>query len=420
MKTRSRLLIVSLFVSLLVAMPAPAQDASQVLALSVSFGTVKNSTKMTDAMREEVAQLETQARTASRERRYADAIRIYNHAMATLRGQEWTPSRAMTIAMRLRPDRVILEPSEALHLQVSQTFKLDEPIKASLSGVVSIAEVIDGKVSEFKSIAALPNVPPDFNAKPYDVSVTIPDVPEGAYQIKLTLTASGIDPVEKATAVRIFRGVSKQASELRERLAPLKAKGVRGVDAVEYSASLVDLVNRGSISPGSVDLKRELGIAATVLDQLAKGENPLKSKRGDFRWAYRSTVDQELQPYRVYVPQNYDPAKTWPLVVALNGMGGDENSLFGGYSDGRIKEEAEVRGYLIVCPKGRGSASMYRGDAERDVMDVLAEMKVTSLIRPGLSMGTPWAATARGRWRWLTRVSSLHSLRSQAAANPPA
>jgi predicted peptidase len=168
---------------------------------------------------------------------------------------------------------------------------------------------------------------------------------------------------------------------------------VRGVDAAEYSASLVDLINRGAISPGSVDLKQELSNAAVIVDQLAKGENPLKSKRGDFRWAYRSTVDQELQPYRVYVPQNHEPAKTWPLVVALHGMGGDENSLFDGYSNGRIKQEAEARGYLIVCPKGRGSASMYRGDAERDVMDVLAEMKKDYSIDPdrtylmGHSMG---------------------------------
>src|SRR5262245_65472183 len=76
-RTPARSLVVLLFACLLVATPALAQDASQVLALSVSFGTLKNSTKMTDAMREEVTQLETQARTASRERRYADAIRIY-------------------------------------------------------------------------------------------------------------------------------------------------------------------------------------------------------------------------------------------------------------------------------------------------------------------------------------------------------
>src|SRR5262245_25385708 len=292
-RTPARSLVVLLFACLLVATPALAQDASQVLALSVSFGTLKNSTKMTDAMREEVTQLETQARTASRERRYADAIRVYNHAMATLRGQSWTPSRAMTIALRLRPDRVILEPGDAVRLQVSQTFTLDEPIKTSLSGNVLIAAVVDGKVSEFKSISVLTNVQPDFIAKPYDIRLTVPDVPEGAYQIKLALTGTGIDTIEKATAVRIFRGVSQQSLELRERLTPLKAKGVRGVEAAEYSASLIDFVNSGAISPGSVDLKKELTDAAVLVDQLVKGDNPLRSKRGDFRWAYRSTVDQQ-------------------------------------------------------------------------------------------------------------------------------
>ena len=269
-------------------MPVLAQDASQVLALSVSFGTLKNSTKMTDTMREEVGELEIQARTASRERHYGDAIRIYNHAMATLRGQPWTSSRALSVAMRLRPDRVILEPGDAIHLQVSQSFTLDEPITASLSGVVSMGAVLDGKVSEFKSIGALANVQPDFIAKPSDISITVPDVPEGAYQIKLTLNGSGIDPIEKAMAVRVFRGISKQASQLLQLLAPVKTKGVRGADAVEYSASLVDLINRGAIAPGSVDLKKEFGDSAAVVDQLVKGENPLKSKRGDFRWAYRS------------------------------------------------------------------------------------------------------------------------------------
>jgi predicted esterase len=247
-------------------------------------------------------------------------------------------------------------------------------------------------------MSALASLPADFTAKPYDISLTVPDVPDGAYQVKLALTGSGIDPIEKTTGVRIYRGVSKQALELRRRLEPLKAKSVRGVDAGEYSASLVDLINRGAISPGSVDLKQELSNAAVIVDQLAKGENPLKSKRGDFRWAYRSTVDQELQPYRVYVPQNYDPVKAWPLVVALHGMGGDENSLFDGYSNGRIKQEAEARGYLIVCPKGRGSASMYRGDAERDVIDVLAEMKKDYSIDPDRTYLMGHSMGAYGTW----------------------
>jgi dipeptidyl aminopeptidase/acylaminoacyl peptidase len=74
-------------------------------------------------------------------------------------------------------------------------------------------------------------------------------------------------------------------------------------------------------------------------------------------------------------------------------MNGDENSMFTGYSDGLIKQEAETRGYVLVCPKGRAPTSMYRGDAERDVMDVLAAMKRDYRIDPdrvylmGHSMG---------------------------------
>jgi predicted peptidase len=65
-------------------------------------------------------------------------------------------------------------------------------------------------------------------------------------------------------------------------------------------------------------------------------------------------------------------------VVALHGMGGDENSIFEAYPPGGpsvVKAQAEQRGYLVVCPKGRGIADMYLGKAEQDVLDVLAEMR---------------------------------------------
>jgi predicted peptidase len=38
---------------------------------------------------------------------------------------------------------------------------------------------------------------------------------------------------------------------------------------------------------------------------------------------------------------------------------------------------------LIVCPKGRGPASMYVGAAERDVLDVLKEVRSEFNIDPG-------------------------------------
>ena len=151
----------------------------------------------------------------------------------------------------------------------------------------------------------------------------------------------------------------------------------------DYVASLVDLVNNGTLPLDRVDWRGEFAAAHALLDQVSKGVNPLRAQRGDVRWAYASAADSTVQPYRLFVPANYDAKKKWPLIVALHGMGGDENSFFNGYSKGVIKEEAEKRGYLIVCPKGRGPASMYVGAAERDVLDVIKEVRSEFNIDPG-------------------------------------
>ena len=80
-------------------------------------------------------------------------------------------------------------------------------------------------------------------------------------------------------------------------------------------------------------------------------------------------------------------------MVALHGMGGDENSMFDSYANGLLKREAERVGFMVVCPKGRDSASMYRGSAEQDVLDVLADVQHAHKVDPariylmGHSMG---------------------------------
>jgi predicted peptidase len=123
------------------------------------------------------------------------------------------------------------------------------------------------------------------------------------------------------------------------------------------------------------DVKGAVVNASATLDRIEKGEDPLRASRGDIQWAYRSAIDDMVQPYRFYIPANYDAKKKWPMVVALHGMGGDENSFFAGYDNGAIRRVAEERGYVVVCPKGRGPYSMYLAAAERDVIDVINEMK---------------------------------------------
>ena len=62
------------------------------------------------------------------------------------------------------------------------------------------------------------------------------------------------------------------------------------------------------------------------------------------------------------------------MVVALHGMGGDENSMFDSYGK-ELPRDAQAHGFIVAAPKGREPASMYRGSAEQDVLDVMAEVE---------------------------------------------
>src|SRR5262249_26640193 len=119
----------------------------------------------------------------------------------------------------------------------------------------------------------------------------------------------------------------------------------------------------------------QFAAAGAMLDDLAAGREPFSGKHGDFRRAYRSAVDNTLQPYRLFVPDAYDNSRDFPLVVALHGSGGDENDFFDSYQEAPLKPEAQRLGFLVVCPKGREPNSGYRGAAERDVFDVLTEVR---------------------------------------------
>ena len=381
--------------------PLHAQDAAQVLALSVNYTTLKNTTQMTDERRKEVEAIEAKARQAAQERKYGDALGHYQHAMASLRDQAWTPARAMTAAMRLKADRLVYDPGDVAHLQITQVFVLEEPITVALHGSVAVTRAVNSDVEMIQQLRGLVDVPADFMKQPFAVDVTVPSISDGAYQLTITLMASPDQPIVKSAPIRIMRGFTAETAAVKKQVAAtadrMRAAGqtdaLRILAPAEYSVSLLALANNGQVSVGQLDIRAELASASSILDELAKDGNPQRSRKGDFRWAYRSGVDNELQPYRLYVPSTFDPEKSYPLIVALHGMGGDENSMFGSYGDGIIKREAESRGYIVVCPKGRGSASMYRGDAERDVMDVLSEVKRDYKIDPnrvylmGHSMG---------------------------------
>ncbi|MCC6589566.1 MAG: 5'-nucleotidase C-terminal domain-containing protein [Bryobacterales bacterium] len=146
----------------------------------------------------------------------------------------------------------------------------------------------------------------------------------------------------------------------------------------------------------------------------------------DLTLTYRSAIDDTDQPYRVYVPASYSPAKPIPLALVLHGTGGDHNTFFttDSYRQAKAWEVAEKLGVLMVFPMARG-VTEYRGIGENDCFCVMDEIRKRYNIDPdrvyltGLSMGGTGAAylalhhpdlfaaaapiSAAYSWPWLAR-----------------
>jgi predicted esterase len=385
-----------------------AQDSGQVLRVSVGYGTLKNTAavmaRLTPETRAEVDRLGEMARAANGEGKYGDALKHLYHAMALMRGAEWTPARALGSAIVVKLDRAMLDPGDRVGVRISQMYSLDEKLSAQLAGSISLLKLRgDETVKELK---AVDSIDPDFIAHPLSSEVVVPDVEAGNYRIAVRVEIPGGEPIVKYTTVHIERGLATDFAAARARavkiLESLKARHkdalIAAVPSAEYRISLFELAQTGEINFDRLDFRAQLREATTLLDGLAAGTDPFATSRGEFKKAYRSKVDSTLQPYQVYVPAAYDKSKMFPLVIALHGMGGDENSIFQAYAQGAFKTEAEKHGYIVACPKGRKPASMYIGDAEKDVMDVIAEMRRDYTIDPDRIYLTGHSMGGYGTW----------------------
>lgn len=128
-----------------------------------------------------------------------------------------------------------------------------------------------------------------------------------------------------------------------------------------------------------------------------------------------SDVDDTEQPFGLYLPPNFDANRKYPLVIMLHGAGSNHRlalrRVFGrsnqnGETDveaTRYFPEWQNVDYIVATPYARGTMG-YQGIAEKDVYDVLAEVKRRFPIDDdrvyltGLSMGgggTLWLGLSR-------------------------
>ncbi|BDU77585.1 carboxylesterase family protein [Mesoterricola sediminis] len=122
------------------------------------------------------------------------------------------------------------------------------------------------------------------------------------------------------------------------------------------------------------------------LKALAAGRDPVASRPGLQRRAYRSALDGTLQPYSLRVPEHLQPGARYPLLVFLHGSGQDDQRV--------LERRRAPQGWFELAPAGRGTSNAFSADHAQDdlreaLADVLARYPVdpARIVLAGFSMG---------------------------------
>lgn len=137
--------------------------------------------------------------------------------------------------------------------------------------------------------------------------------------------------------------------------------------------------------------------AAEMIRALDGGEDYLGAQRNEFWSAYYSSADGSGQHFVIAVPADFDPQKSYPLIVALHGLGGRPKPNFD-----RVHSEQ----YIEVQPWGRGD-TQYAALGDHDVRSVIDYVKQWYRIDPDRVYLIGWSMGGRGTWTIASRHPDL-------------
>jgi pimeloyl-ACP methyl ester carboxylesterase len=361
------------FAAVLSAGPGP--NAGEVLQSFVTYRAfIASRPGLAPAQKSELEHLDQLASAAEKTGDYRNALRHITHGMAILQGMEWTPATSLSLSLQVTLDHIMWEPGKTVHVTVSEKFPHEGEFPEKLPVQAFLKSQEPGEL-----YAPVKKWDPiDLQKLPWTGEFQVPAIKnENFYGFELKFPTTAPVMLQGEVTIRLQSGVEGRAEAIRQRAEKLNAEAKTDTAflTVLYAANLYHLVDSSSVDSKYVNFRKEFDSANRMLDALEQGTDPVRQGHGDMHLAYRSKLDGTLQPYRLFIPSTYDSKKDVPLVVVLHGMGGDENTIFEAYRSTALQQLAEHFGYLIVCPKGRETTSMYRGAAEQDVMDVLAEVR---------------------------------------------
>ncbi len=215
--------------------------------------------------------------------------------------------------------------------------------------------------------------------------VDTPPLAPGGYRIQWRSAKSA---VEAEQGLSILPPQDKDLLSQRIRAA---AARLPDHDAATLTFEAEDLNGRlSTLAPARTAGPERQGLERLHADlRLAdEGQNPVASRRGIFRRAFRSRIDGTLQPFSVLVPKDYSDER-WPLCVTFHGSGVDDLQYLWSMGPAGFPQRL-----LVAAPFGRGASSSFtQGRAQEDVAEAVASMCAAYAVQQdrillmGFSMG---------------------------------
>ncbi len=414
---------------LLIPSLAAAQALPNISSLSVRYNTRKATVKPDGELKAQIDAVDREIAAANKQGRVGEVRRQIARGMALLDGASWTPQLDYQHSLALRSERTVADSSVPYAMRLEQIYSPATELTPALSAVVALKKRVPpaepGAAAEtvlVRELGVFEGVSRDLRESPFAMEIDVAGVEDGAYVLE-TQVLDGMAPLATTTlGVVLHKGLDARLRALETASAGVVAD-VRA--DVAYPADYIRNVNRGRISLGTFSVGAEIAAAEAILAAAKGSKNPFTGRTGDFERHYLLEGANEIMPYRVYVPKGYSPAKGAPLVIALHGLGGNEDSFFDQYSK-LPPQLAEKHGFLLAAPHGfrvdgfYGSPMMSTDAAarrraeysEKDVMEVLRIMKATYKVDEsriyliGHSMGAigTWALASKYPDIWAALV----------------
>lgn len=420
------------FISLLL-MPSLAigQALTNVSSTMVRYNTRKATVKPQGELKAQVDAVDKEIADAQRLGKIGELRRQVAKGLALLDGVAWTPALDFQSSLALRSERTMIDSSAPYSLRLEQIYSPSIELTPAITAKVTLRRRVAPAAGGASAPAPAPprelgtfdGVSRDLRESPLAMELDVTGVEDGNYVIETELF-DGTTSIGTATL-----GVVLQKG-LDAKLRALEASAAAATPAVRadilYPSDFIKNINRGRITPGTFNAASEIAAAEAVVAAAKGGKDPFKGKTGDMERHHPLEGANEIMPYRVYVPKAYTGATALPLVIALHGLGANEDSFFDSYSK-LPPQLAEKHGFLMAAPLGYrvdgfyGSTIMGSGDAaarrrmeysEKDVMEVLRLMKTNYKVEEsriyliGHSMGAigTWAIASKYPDIWAALV----------------